>query len=286
MRRNAHRAMAAHFEILLPGVAEKRGAQIAQVCFDEIDRIEAEISRWNPSSETGVINSLGQGESTMVSEHCFRCLHISAKMYRATAGLFDVTIGPLLRCWLTNEYQPRTPSDSELNKARSATGFDKLRLDSARQEVTVLTEGLQVDFGGIGKGYALDVVAKMLRADFDIHHFLLNAGDSTVYAEGKDWTTGAGGQKVTLDRRALSGSSITVKGNHFINPHSGKPVNMGLERAWALARTAAESDALSTSLMLMSNKQVRAFCEMQPSCGAKRRETNGSEAVFGAWPRA
>ena len=97
MKRYTHQAMAAPFEIILPDIEPQRAAQISQVCFDEIDRIETEISRWNPSSDTGLINGLHKGQSTVVSIDCFECLAVAQRMHAATNGVFDVTIGPLLR---------------------------------------------------------------------------------------------------------------------------------------------------------------------------------------------
>ena len=279
--------MAAPFEIILPGVEdEKYAAQIAQTCFNEIDRIESEISRWNPSSETGLVNALKKNESTTVSIDCFTCLQIGKKMYKATEGLFDITIGPLLHSWLTKDYKPRTPTEIELKRARAATGCHLLKLDPERIEVTVLADGMKIDLGGIGKGYALDMIAQKLREEFEIQHFLLNAGDSTVYAEGKDWQLGAGGQKIALDGQSLSGSSIMVKGQHIIDPRSGKPLNLKRERAWAIAPTAAASDALSTALMLMTPAQITACCTNNLGFGAKTRSVHKSDQTFGVWPSA
>jgi thiamine biosynthesis lipoprotein len=277
--------MAAHFEIILPELDDRRGAQVAQVCFDEIDRVEAEISRWNPSSETGVINALKKGGSTMVSDHCFNCLLVAREMYEATDKLFDVTIGPLLKCWLTKDYEPREPSPEEVAAARARTGFELLQLDAEQQRVLVKAEGVQVDFGGIGKGFALDVIANLLREDFDLKHFLLNAGDSTVYGVGPEWKIGAGGQKLLLDGHALSGSSLAAKGRHIIHPHTGKPVNNDLERAWSIAPLAAKSDALSTAFMIMSAKQVQQCCQRNKKFAGKRRKNNGQTNTFGTWPQ-
>src|SRR5206468_2933994 len=119
---------------------------------------------------------------------------------------------------------------------------------------------LQMDLGAIGKGFALDRVAELLRT-WDCGTFLVVAGGSSIVAGepppgAAGWTCGVGEgearRELELTRAALSGSGLAVKGNHIVDPRTGQAA-LRQERAWAVADSGAESDALSTACMVLSD---------------------------------
>jgi thiamine biosynthesis lipoprotein len=135
-----------------------------------------------------------------------------------------------------------------------------------------------VDLGAIGKGYALDKAAELL-ADWEIPDVLLHSGTSSVLALGNggeaagcpagktgwplgvagDWADKAGFDTVLLSGAALSGSGTEVKGQHVLDPRTGRPASNHLA-AWAIAPSAALSDALSTAFMVMTTAEVNSYC--------------------------
>ena len=135
-------------------------------------------------------------------------------------------------------------------------GKERFRLDPGRVAVEVLVEGARVDLGGIGKGFALDHMAGIL-VEWGIESALVRASHSTILATGAPpgedgWPVGFGpaGHRVefSLANRALGASGTGVKGEHIIDPSTGKPAS-GRYRTWSLAPTGAEADALSTAFM-------------------------------------
>lgn len=161
---------------------------------------------------------------------------------------------------------------------------------------------LNLDLGGIGKGYALDRGAETL-ADWGLSSGLIHGGGSTVLVlsgdgDGPDWALGVGGMHLAADdprsvirlkSGALSGSGAEFQGGHILDPRTGKPA--GLKRsAWAIAPSAAEADALSTAFVVMSPDEVQAFCEEHRETAALIVEEDagpdGSLLVhrFGLWP--
>ena len=132
--------------------------------------------------------------------------------------------------------------------------------------VTVHASNMIFDLGAMGKGYALDQCADLL-LDWKVNNFILNAGDSTVLAQGapsgkEAWsiTLGGGEKRIPLNHRAVSGSGFAVKGAHIMNPRLFQPVPLKNRRTYALAPTAALSDALSTAFMVMEKEEIDALC--------------------------
>ena len=143
-------------------------------------------------------------------------------------------------------------------------------MDEAEHTAQLLADGVQIDLGGIGKGYAVDRVAELLR-EWSIDIALVSGGYSSVLAldapDGmKGWpltlsNPGNRKQKLThlyLRDRALSGSGMQ-KGEHIIDPRTGQPIEDS-RAAWAFAGDAATSDALSTAFMIMSPDEVKQYC--------------------------
>jgi thiamine biosynthesis lipoprotein len=135
----------------------------------------------------------------------------------------------------------------------------------APEELSIccLSGQLQIDLGAIGKGFALDRMADLLR-DWDCESFLLVAGGSSILAgdppkDAPGWSCGLGddnaSQRLLLKHASLSGSGLTVKGEHILDPRTGRSARRK-NRAWILADTAAESDALSTACMVLGEPEL------------------------------
>jgi thiamine biosynthesis lipoprotein len=146
-------------------------------------------------------------------------------------------------------------------------GSQLFELDEAELKVTVQAGRMVFDLGAVGKGYALDQAAALLQ-DWGIENAFLNAGDSTLLALGNPpgedaWqvTLADGARALTLKDRALSGSGFQVKGAHIMDPRTLRPVPVKESRSYALAPSAALSDALSTAFMILSEAEVAALCE-------------------------
>lgn len=298
MKRFCHEAMATTFEVIVVHEDERYAQQAAAAAFDEVDRLEAELSRFIENSDVSRINSARLGERLVLGLATFECLEISRRVYEDTKGAFDVTIGSLLKCWRNDKGEPRTPRQEELNLARKHTGTDLLVLNEDEHTVEVLSEGVQVDLGGIGKGYAVDQMANLLR-EWGIDVALIHGGYSSVLAlEGpadmKGWPVtmsdpGKGKKtlaKLHLQRRALSGSGVR-KGRHIIDPRTGGPAK-GRRAAWSSTPDAATGDALSTAFMIMEPEEIEECCRRHPDVLAMvilEAEEGQDEKIlrFGRW---
>ncbi len=271
VHRFAHQAMATTFEAIIQHEDRTYAQQAARAAFDEVDRIEGHLSRFLETSDVTRINHLPAGEPIQLSLDTFECLKTSAEVSAETGGAFDVTVGFLVDCWLDKEKKmPRTPTPEELRFARDHTGMDLIVFDEPTHAVALIDSPVRVDLGGVGKGYAVDRMADLLR-EWSIDRALIHGGFSSVLA--LDAPQGTAGWPVTLshpkDRRRtlariqLAGASVSgsgvEKGRHIIDPRTGEPAE-GRIATWSIAPDAARADALSTAFMIMTSEEVKDYC--------------------------
>lgn len=261
-------AMATTFDVIInhADADATYAAQAASAVFDEIRRLEDELSRFRASSDIYRLGQLKAGESILVGMAAWDCLSLAKAMHQETQGAFDITIGPLMALFVTREGEPRQVRKETLDQARQIIGSHRFDLEEDTMRVTVHASNMIFDLGAMGKGYALDQCADVLQ-DWKVPNFVLNAGDSTILAigapTGKDaWqlTLGGGAHPLPLTNRAVSGSGFAVQGAHIMNPRLFQPVPIQNRRTYAIAPTAALSDALSTAFMVMEKDEIEAIC--------------------------
>jgi thiamine biosynthesis lipoprotein len=260
--------MGTTFEILIPGAAARYAAEAAMEAFSELGRIEGELSRFVPTSDIARINILRRGETMKLGPDGFACLRVAAEMSALTGGAFDVTAtGPGRR------------------RGRRV----RLALDLKTRMVKAADDGVNVDLGGIGKGYALDCMAAVLE-EWEVGSALVHGGESTAYATGAPpgkpaWRVklrhpgrrGPGSAGVALlTEGAVSGSALLVRGRHVFDPRTGRAVPRG-RASWAAASSAARADALSTAFLVMSWREVERLCARYRgiAAGLARRSRGG-----------
>lgn len=267
-----HEAMATSFEVLIAqeDVDATYASQAAEAVFAEIDRLEEELSRFRPTSEIARLNRLKAGEKLAVSLAAWDCLNLAKTVHAETAGAFDITIGPLMQLWRTPDGHLLQPEPARIEQARESIGSERFELIEDGCFVRVLADHMVFDLGAVGKGYALDQAVQVL-ADWSIQRAFLNAGDSTLLAldapEGEAaWgiTLAEGSRDMQLRHQALSGSGFMVKGAHIMNPRTLAPLPLLGRRRYAVAPTAALSDALSTAFMVMEPEEIETLCSRYP----------------------
>ncbi len=278
MKRFCHEAMATTFEVIIIHDDAHYARQAAAAAFDEVDRLEGELSRFIENSDISRINNLPANQPLQLGLDAFECLRLSSRIYIETNGAFDITIGSLFSCWRNEDGNPRTPSKEELNRARQHTGTHLLQLDEDEYAVRLLADPLHIDLGGIGKGYAVDRMAELLR-EWSIDMALISGGYSSVLAldapaDTKGWPLTLSNPdnhkqilaRPLLQNGAISGSGLQ-KGGHIIDPRTAQPIK-GKCAAWASAPDAATADALSTAFMIMRPDEIRQFCTHRPDVSA------------------
>jgi thiamine biosynthesis lipoprotein len=277
VRRYSHEAMATVYEVYAVHPDGQYAAQAAQAAFDLVDRLENELSRFRPNSDITRINHLAAGEHTRVAPSTLECLVIARHVFDLTGGAFDISIG---------------------------TGLPSLELDADDFVVRATRTGVQIDLGGIGKGYAVDLMAELLE-EWDLGTALVHGGFSSLLALQPP--PGRGGWPLTLSdpgapsrvlarlsvRQTALGASGVRKGDHILDPRTGQPVR-GRRAAWvAVGRPeaagtrmeegpriapAAIADALTTAFMQLPVAVIEHLCARNPGVDAWVLGESGSDS--------
>jgi FAD:protein FMN transferase len=294
----ARQAMATRFEFVLAGLDPVRSRAAGEEALEEIERIEARLSLYRASSDVAQVNARAADQPVRVSPEVFELLGACRALSAATEGLFDITVAPLVRCWGFMKGSGSRPTDEEIERARGLVGMHLLELDAERNTVRFARAGMMLDLGSIGKGFALDAAAEILREN-GVVSALMHGGTSTVYGIGRDPETGgpwkvavelpseAGGgaevlSVVELEDRALSVSAVWGKHfridgqvyGHVIDPSTGWPTRHGLLGA-VVVDSAAVSDALSTGVLLGDEALLGRMRERVPGMGLLQARRDG-----------
>lgn len=179
-----HKAMASDFEVALNETSDDFGADAALDALDEVDRIEEVLSIFRPTSAVSRINLLASEINVRVDDELWNWIQTSIRLGKETEGAFDVASAPLWRAWGFAERDGEFPSDDVLERALAKSGVRLLRLDDAAQTIAFKEEGVELNFGAIGKGFALDAAAKKLE-EKGVCDFLIQGGKSGVVARGR-----------------------------------------------------------------------------------------------------
>src|SRR5262245_61698074 len=175
--------MATRFEMVLHGAKEATLRAAGEEAIAEIERLEDQLSLYRSSSEIAEVNARAARGPVRVSPPLFALLESARKLSEETDGAFDITIAPLVRCWGFMGGSGRWPSTEEINEAMACVGMGNLLLDRQEGTVQFAREGVMLDLGAIGKGYAIEKAAEVLR-DAGVTSALMHGGTSTVYALG------------------------------------------------------------------------------------------------------
>ena len=179
----ARHAMHTRFELVLYGPAEPSLRAAGEEALDEIERIEAQLSLFRPTSEIARVNRHAHEHPVKVSPPTFQLLARARELFRQTEGAFDPTVGPLLSAWGFLRGTGALPDPRVLEEARRCVGMEKVLLAEDDCSVRFERPGLMLDLGAIGKGYAVDCAVAILR-EAGVTSALIHGGTSSVYGLG------------------------------------------------------------------------------------------------------
>ena len=261
--------------------------EIVDAALDEVDRVDRLMSHYRPDSPLSQLNRGAASGPVAVEPELLAFLDVCLRWSRESDGAFDVTVGPLMKAWGFFRDEGRVPEKEELAAVLQVVGYRRVVLDRAAGTVRFDRPGVELDLGGIGKGYAVDRVVDLLRRR-GIASALVNLGGSSVYGLGappgrEAWEIGIQDPThaaktaltVTLRDRALSVSGgyarffekDGVTYAHIMDPRTGKPVQ-GILSVAVLTESATDGDALDNVLFVQGLDRARPFLERYRSTEA------------------
>ena len=280
------RAMACDFAVLMnPGPS--RQVMLASDALDLVHALEDQMTVYRDYSEMSRLNRTAHEHPFSAERQLFDLLLEARRICVETHGAFDPTSGPLIAVWRRAKAEGRVPSQHEIDAARALTGIEHVAFDESHCTVAFDRAGVELNLGGIGKGYALDRAAALLEQE-ELSEFLIHGGHSSLLARGDH--NAAGGWPVgirnplfptenfatlVLRRQALSSSGSGTqlyrhggrRYGHILDPRTGWPVE-GMLSVTVVAQTAAEADALSTAFFVGGVEFAREYCHNYPQIGA------------------
>ncbi len=264
--------------------------RVADEAFDEVDRIDRLMSHYKAESPLSRINREAAQHPVAVDAELFDFIAEAMRYNRESGGAFDVTVGPLMKAWGFFRGEGHMPSDVELDAARRHVGAAHVVLNPIDKTIAFDEAGVELDLGGIAKGYAVDRAVGVLRQRHVVAAALVSSGGSTIYGLGAPPGRAGWGVTiqdpidsrktaltVTLRDRAVSvaGSSEKffehegVRYSHIMDPRTGRPVQ-GMLSVAVLTDTGTAGDALDDALFVMGVERSRVYLKQLP----------GTEAFF------
>ena len=299
----ARHAMATRFEIVLHGREAVRLRAAAEEALDEVERIENQLSPYRPASAVAHLNARAAREPVRVDPALFRLLEQARSLCQQTDGAFDITIGPLMECWGFRGERGDVPSAQTLKAARASVGMHLVELDPDRFTVRFRHPGVRLDLGALGKGYAIERAAQLLR-DAGIANALLHGGTSSVCALGHPpdaaaWNVAVEhlGKKpddpavllavIPLVDESLSVSAVWGKSfqsagqtyGHVLDPRTGQPASRAT-LATVVLPSATETDAFSTALLTVGCRGHDRLAALRPAMRTLVVEPGRNPASF------
>ncbi|HXG19207.1 MAG TPA: FAD:protein FMN transferase [Methylomirabilota bacterium] len=265
-------------------------------------RLDTQLSTFLPESAVSRLNAKAGHDTVLAPPELIDLLQISQRYWRLTHETFDITVGPLMKLWAQAGRTNTLPADAALRHVRNSVGGGAIQFFPGNR-VALPRAGMAVDLGGIGKGYALDRLVGMLKAQ-GIKSALLDFGQSSMWALGAppdaprwrllvQWPDGQNVGILSLRDQALSISAsfaqrFLIQGQaygHIIDPRSGAPLTRNL-LACVIAPEATLAEALSKALLILGEREGIALLEQLPGVEGFLSEADGRRWTTSEWNSA
>lgn len=266
---------------------EEQAKQALRAAFDRIAQLDDTLSDYKPASELDRITEAAIGHPVPVSEDLFRVLSAAQKLSQESDGAFDITLGPLTHLWRAARKKGRAPSEEDIRAASARCGYRKMHLDREHRTVLFDMPGMQLDAGGIAKGYAADEALRVL-SKLGIHSALVAASGDLAFSDappGKPgWQIGIDSldtAQAPLTRTLiLSNGAVSTSGDmeqhldvngtrysHIVDPRTGEGLTRRIT-ATVLARHGMDADGTTKVVSVLGQSRGLAFIEHHPCLAA------------------
>jgi len=262
--------------------ARKAAIDEAFAAFAEIDRL---MSNYRDDSELSFINRAAANDAISVSAPMFSVLDAARRVSAASNGAFDVTVGPLVRLWGFHDKKPHLPTATELAAIRPLVNYRNVEVDASRHAVHFARPGVEIDLGGIAKGFAVEVAANVLRR-YGLSGFIDAGGNQYLLgtpAGKRTWTVGIKNPdapaavigvvetgEISVSTSADSYNFLVADGRkygHILDPRTLEPADGALS-VTVFSRDGTLADAMSKAAFILGPREGLALVDSFPGMSA------------------
>ena len=236
-------AMGSTYSVVLYGPDREQLERAAELAFSEAKRLDEELSNYKPESPWSEVNRFAAERPVQVPDELFDLLTACVEYSEKSEGAFDITVGPLMRVWGFYKGSGHLAKTAEVKAALEHVGYRNILFDPKARTVRFAKEGVEMDPGGIGKGFAVDRIVDVLRKA-GITVALVTASGSSIYGMGappgeKGWTISIRDphdETKTVENVVLKDESLSTSGSyekffeadgkiyaHIMDPRTGFP---------------------------------------------------------------
>jgi len=291
--------MGTYAQVKICGVSHWKSSKLLKSIKNEFDRIDSKLSYYKKDSDVSRINRTGYNTPFYANTETFNLIKRCIGYSDLTKGAFDITIAPAVKKWGFFNREWDIPTKNERLSLIKHIGYHNIELNDKKKTIMFNLKGMSIDLGGVGKGYAVDRIKKLLE-DNGIKNALINLGGN-IYCMGSNsgnpWKIGIRDPRdknktiftVKLVNMAISTSGdyekfFFVRGErycHIIDPRTALPVK-GVVAVTIIAPQAELADALSTGVFVMGPIQGLKLIETLPEVECLITYSNGKgyKSVF------
>lgn len=287
--------MGATFTIQVYATNTKSAAHAADRAFAAVDSLNLIFSDYLTTSELSQLSqTAGTGNEVLISAALFDILQQSKIAYQKSKGAFDISVGTLTQLWRKSRKTKQLPDSISLKKALQTVGFGNVKLNNKQKTCALLQPGTLLDLGGIGKGYAAQVMLNIMQ-EAGFQQVLCDAAGNMAIGEAppnrQGWSVGVqtlGSRNKLLDKfLLLKNIAVSTSGDmyqfveidgvrysHIVNPKTG----LGLtnqRQVTVVAKHAAQADWLSTACCILPIEQALRLVKKEKATALILEQKNG-----------
>lgn len=253
---------------------------------EEVKRLDHIFSNYKTDSVLSKFHSVADEGKYKVPKVFIKLIELSIEYSYVTGGAFDITVAKLVDVWKASQERNKVPTENEINEALRCVGYEKIKLYPSSSEIELDPPCVRLDFGGIGKGYAVDKVVEILNkhgikrgiVNFSGNMFAMNPPP-----DSDGWDIGIRNPRVEfapITMVRIRNMSISTSGDyerylliegksysHIINPKNGMPIS-SVPSVTVLSKSATSADALSTALTVIGHSQSLNMLKNMPAIEA------------------
>jgi thiamine biosynthesis lipoprotein len=282
------------FQIKLYAPDEYTANKAAKEAFARIASLNAIMSDYDQASELMRLCAQAGGPPVPVSGELFFVLSKAQEVSRQSGGAFDVTVGPVVKLWRTARKRRKLPDEEKLAAARALVDWRNIQLDRYKRAVQLLKPGMQLDLGGIAKGYAADEALAVLKKRGIERALVAAGGDIAVSGPPPD----ADGWKIAIaqmpgendpGRLILHDAAVSTSGDaeqfveidgkrysHIVDPRTGIGL-LGRMSATVVARRGIDADSLTKVVAVLGPEKGMKIIESDQDAQARMVTKKGDE---------